>query len=106
MIFSRVSMRIQRCVGGLAAQGGFEFGAGDGGGPAFHHHDSARIVRQMRRFEIRSARGHREREHGDYGIARARHVDRRIRTVDRNVPRREDRRERHLRKPPCRPCRA
>ena len=73
---------------GLAPKRGFELRARDGSGAALHHHDTARVVCQVRRLDPRRACCPCQRKDGDHGVTRAGDVDGLIRAVNRDVPRR------------------
>ena len=74
--------------GGLrcgSPDGGEEFGAGNGGGAAFHDHDAASDVSEMRGFERRRAAGKAKGVGGENGIAGAGDVHSLIAAVNGDV---------------------
>src|SRR6266480_7307531 len=66
------------------AEGLLELRARDRGGPALHHHDPARDVRERRGLGGRRAARQGERERADDGVPRSRHVGDLVGPVDRD----------------------
>ena len=70
---------------GRGADGGEEFGAGNGGGAALHDHEAAGDVGEVRGFERRSAAGKAESVGGENGVAGAGDVHGLIAAMDGDV---------------------